>query len=52
MTCLSCVGGSRASSPGVRDELAAHGINPPLVAYEPTIDAALQKLRDPEPNEI
>ncbi|MEP0338113.1 MAG: SulP family inorganic anion transporter [Alphaproteobacteria bacterium] len=32
-------------SDSVRGDLAAHGITPPLVAFEPTIDAALTKVR-------
>jgi sulfate permease, SulP family len=34
----------------VRNELSAHGVKPPLVAYEQTIDAALKTLRGDGPD--
>jgi sulfate permease, SulP family len=39
-------------SPEVHHDLLAHGIKPPMVAYARTIDAALQKLREPDPIEL
>jgi sulfate permease, SulP family len=40
------------TSHDIRDELFKHGIKPPLVGYARTIDAALHKLREPEPIEL
>jgi sulfate permease, SulP family len=33
------------TSRGIRQELFTHGIKPPLVSYERTIEVALHKLR-------